>query len=255
MRKKAQISIFVIIAIVIVAAILVVLYFPKIKQVFSSSSPDIRIKECFQTDLEDVVKTISEQGGSFSPENYYLYKGEKLEYLCYTNQNFKTCSMQVPLLKQKIEKEILENIRNKIDSCIDSAKQDLVGKGYTIEEGSRQISLNILPNKIAVKISGISFQKQDTGAIYNNFNYDFSSQLYNLVMITSSILNFETVYGDSEISTYMIYYPDIKVEKLKQEDGSKVYILTPNSGDRFVFATRSLSWPGGYASSIYTPQR
>ena len=72
-------------------------------------------------------------------------------------------------------------------------------------------------------------------------------------MLTSSILNWEARYGDSDIATYMTYYPNIKVEKYKQGDGSKIYILSSEK-DKFVFASRSLSWPAGYGfGETHTP--
>ena len=46
----------------------------------------------------------------------------------------------------------------------------------------------------------------------------------------------------------MLLYPNIKVEKLKQEDGSKIYIITSrDTNEKFVFASRSLSWPAGFS--------
>ena len=65
-----------------------------------------------------------------------------------------------------------------------------------------------------------------------------------MLMIASSILNYEARYGDSDIWTYMIYYPDYRIEKFKQDEGSKIYTITNrNTGKQFTFATRSLSWP------------
>ena len=65
-------------------------------------------------------------------------------------------------------------------------------------------------------------------------------------MISSSILNWEARYGDSETMNYMIYYPSIKVEKKKQGDGSTVYIITDRLDlDKFMFASRSMALPAG----------
>jgi hypothetical protein len=49
----------------------------------------------------------------------------------------------------------------------------------------------------------------------------------------------------------MAFYPDVKVEKKKQSDGTKVYIITDrNTGEKLQFATRSLAWPPGYALPV-----
>jgi len=74
-----------------------------------------------------------------------------------------------------------------------------------------------------------------------------NNNLYELVSIVNSILNWEARYGDSETTIYMNYYHDLKVEKKKQSDGSTIYILTDrNTLDKFQFASRSVAWPPGY---------
>ena len=70
--------------------------------------------------------------------------------------------------------------------------------------------------------------------------------VYELMSIANSILNMELKYGDSETTTYMNYYHDLKVEKLKQSDGTTIYILTNrDTGEKFQFASRSVAWPPG----------
>ena len=74
-----------------------------------------------------------------------------------------------------------------------------------------------------------------------------NNNIYELTSIAESILNWEAQYGDVETMTYMSFYKDLKVEKYKQTDGSKIYILTNrNTGDKFQFATRSYAFPAGY---------
>jgi hypothetical protein len=46
----------------------------------------------------------------------------------------------------------------------------------------------------------------------------------------------------------MSFYPNLRIEKKKQDDGTKVYILGDRTtGEQLLFATRSLAWPPGYA--------
>ncbi|MFH1240218.1 MAG: hypothetical protein V1672_03295, partial [Candidatus Diapherotrites archaeon] len=82
---------------------------------------------------------------------------------------------------------------------------------------------------------------------YDLFSVVLNNNLYELVSVANSILNWETRYGDSETTNYMTYYHDLKVEKKKQSDGSTIYILTDrNNGNKFQFASRSVAWPPGY---------
>jgi len=176
-----------------------------------------------------------------------MYGGEKVEYLCYTNQYYQTCVMQQPLLRQHVEREILDYIKPEALSCINNLKQNLRKKGWQVSQDREDISISIVPNKIEITVSGFSAVKEDIGERYDKFVVEKKSQLYNLIMLATSILNWEARYGDSDIKTYMLYYPNMKVEKYKQEDGSKIYTLTYTpTKEKFVFASRSLSWPAGY---------
>ena len=71
-----------------------------------------------------------------------------------------------------------------------------------------------------------------------------------MLMIATSILQFETSYGDSDISTLMLYYPDMAIEKVKRSDGTTIYIIEDKQSKlKFQFASRSYAWPPGYGIS------
>ena len=92
----------------------------------------------------------------------------------------------------------------------------------------------------------MTLTKTDTQS-YKEFKVTTNNNLYQLINIAISILGFETRYGDSETTAYMNYYHNIRVEKKKQDDGTKVYIITDrDSQNKFQFATRSVAWPPGY---------
>ena len=258
MGKKGQVAVWIIIAILVVGALLVIFY-PRLREglgrIFVPSPPDVRIEECVDDFLEGAVDLIARQGGSISPENSILYQDNEIEYLCYTNQYYQTCSIQQPLLRQHVEQEILDYIQPDAENCIESLKQDLIERGYSVSQIGDEISVEIEPEEIKVMLPGLSFVKDDVSESYEEFEVIKKSEMYDLIMIATSILNSEARLGDADITTYMIYYPDIRVEKIKQSDGSKIYILTNTlTEDKFVFATRSLSWPAGYGfDEVYTP--
>ena len=108
-NKKSQVSIFIIISLIIL--VILILLFINRKQfdtIFDSSPGIEQFKDCVETSLSEGVMIIETQGGSINPENYYLYNGTKVEYLCYTEENYAGCVMQKPLLKQDIESELRE---------------------------------------------------------------------------------------------------------------------------------------------------
>ncbi|MEM2933060.1 MAG: hypothetical protein QW622_02540 [Candidatus Pacearchaeota archaeon] len=250
-QKKAQVTIFILIAIAIFA-VLVIMFYPKIKIYFVPSTPVSFIDECIKGEIDKITERVSLQGGSSKPDFYYSYKGNKIEYLCYTNQYYKTCTMQRPLLKQHIESEIKDYIEEKARSCVYGLKEEMEKRGYSVSMNYQGVDVSIVPGNIIITLNAkMNMKKEEATESFNKFEIKKKSEIYNLVMLTTNILNSEARYGDTNIINYMFYYPEIKVEKLKQGDGSKVYILT-NTGtnEKFMFATRSLSWPGGYKLNL-----
>ncbi len=255
-RVRGQVTIFVIVAIVITAAaLLIFLFYPKIKTTlgFGSQNPSEFLQNCLEDDLKEIVEIISLQGGSVEPEHYVVYNGEKIKYLCYTGENYKTCVMQEPLLEKSISKEIAKSIQSRANECLKDLKKSYEKRGYKVSiKNNAKIEAELLPKRVVINLNqGVVLEKGDKEK-YQNLHVVLNENLYELVSIASSILNWEARYGDSETTIYMNYYHDLKVEKKKLSDGTTVYILTDrNKGNKFQFASRSLAWPPGIEQNIY----
>lgn len=252
--KRGQVTIFIILGIVVVAiAVLVFLFFPKIQSTlgFGEESPSQFLQKCLEDSVSESAERLSLQGGSIEPENYFMYQGERLEYLCYTSNYYLPCVMQRPLLKQHIESEIEDNIREEVSACMIDLKDSFRGKGYNVQGVDEGFNVELLPNVVVASFdSSISLNKGEESINYDSIRVVVDSNIYELVSIANSILNWEATYGDSETTTYMNYYHDLKVEKLKQGEGTTVYILSNrDSGEKFQFASRSVVFPPGYGAS------
>lgn len=247
-RKRGQVTIFIIIAIVIIAIVLVVVLYPRIGPIITGEiNPETYLQTCIEERLRESVDIVMMQGGSMTPENYILYDGNKVEYLCYTNEDYQTCIMQQPLLLQHVEDEIKSEVDSKLKQCATSLEQELKAKGYSVSAQTPEFTLDIVPDKMVVIIDYQLTASKDGTLAYNQFVFSYESELYDLIMIAASILNFEAHYGDAETTTYMAAYPDISVEKYKQSDSSTVYIISHReTEEEFYFASRSLIWPAGY---------
>ncbi|MHA1988728.1 MAG: hypothetical protein ACW98D_19050 [Promethearchaeota archaeon] len=246
--KRSQITIFVILALAIVI-VLILLFTGKtnLVAIFTATTPINQIKECVQEPVQEAIDILKLQGGSLDPSLYYLYQENKVEYLCYTEEYYKPCIVQKPLLKQAIEQQIQSYASPKIKNCISSVKANLERKGYQITMSSPQISISLLPGNLLVDlVSDIKIVKEQTES-YKSIKTDMPSNLYNQIILASSIINWESKYGDVETIGYMVYYPFLKVEKKKQGDGTTIYIITDrDSEDKFMFASRSLVLPSGF---------
>ncbi len=249
MEKRGQLTIFIIIAVVIIAlGIMVYFFMPQVRTGFgvSTNNPLLFMQDCMKESVQKAVDQISVQGGSINPQKYLLYNNQKLEYLCYTEEYYTTCIMQQPLLKQHFESEIKSQISSEANSCLDSMKQSFEKQGYTVNLVKGNTDVELIPNKVQVIFqNSLTLTKTGTER-YDNITVSIDKSTYDLVSIANSILNMEARYGDSETTVYMDYYHNIKVEKNKQTEGTKIYIITDrNTGDKFQFATRSVAWPPG----------
>jgi len=253
-EKGGQVTIFIIIAILIIAlGILIYLYYPKIFSTVSpeTTSPSLYIQQCMQEKIASTVENLSLQGGSVNPAFYYtFYNGKEgvnnVEYLCYTNQYYRPCVVQQPMLMEHIQSQILKEIKSSTVTCFNSMKDSYIKKGYEVNMTPGNTTVEILPEKIVTTFAyELDLTKGETQK-YEDFRIVLDNNLYELVGIANSIINWETQYGDAEVTTYMNFYHDLSVEKKKQADETTLYILTDTTrNNKFEFATRSYAFPPG----------
>ena len=249
-QSKGQVTIFIIIAILIVG--LAVLFFfviprAELTTAFNEKNPQAFIHSCLEDKIKDTVEKISLQGGSIEPEHYFTYNNVRIEYLCYTNENYKTCIVQRPLLKQHIESEIENEIREDVVNCFNSLRASYEEKNYNVQMEVGRTTLELLPKRVVASFDYLLTVSKGQTDRYNSFNVVLNNNLYELISISNSIVEWETIFGDVDPRTYMMLYPDLRVEKNLRDDGTKIYVLTDkNTENKFQFASRSLVFPPGY---------
>ncbi|MCK4649909.1 hypothetical protein KAT36_01625 [Candidatus Pacearchaeota archaeon] len=242
-KKKGQVAIFIIVAIVVVSAILV--FFLWARPIYLEER-DVRFgfEGCVGDALEQGIGELEKNAGFVNTDFSYPYDGEDFVYLCYTNEYYKTCTVQVPFLKNNFDEELEIFMRDKIDSCYDNSLENLREQGYDVIAGEVDYNVEIEPGVVRIEIeapTSIGAQR------FVRFNVEVNSPVYEMVMIATSLLQFESKYGDSDISAINLLYPDYYIDKIKRGDGTTVYILEHKTmGNRFLFASRSLVWPAGY---------
>ena len=181
-----------------------------------------------------------------APENFILYERNKIEYLCYTSENYKPCVVQRSMLENHVEDEIEKAIASKVSSCFNEIKSNYEGRGYNVNLQAGETRVELLPKRVVVYMDNEITASRTETERYQNFTVVLNNNLYELVSIANSIIDFESETGDSDPGFYMSIYSDLKVEKLNQMDGSTIYILTDrNMGSKFQFASRSVVWPAG----------
>jgi len=252
-NKKAQVTIFVILAILIVLGFLIYfLVYPKIKtnSNVSIDNPHAYIENCIKEDLDNLTRVVSLQGGSLNPSAYSFYNGTRIQYVCYTDEYYRPCVIQKPLLQETIKKIIEDSIKSKVNQCFTNLKNDYEKRGYTVQlnKGAKEINIDILPRRIETTLNySLILTKEDTKR-YNSFKILENNNIYELLAITTNIIDWESRFGNAPVDDYMMNYPDIKIEKIFVGSGDKIYIISQrDSENKFQFAVKSQVWPAGYA--------
>ncbi len=246
---KGQVTIFVILALVIVV-VGIALYFFYPKVISNSNSleenPKTYMQNCVEGVLQENVDTVSSQGGSINPPSSFFYNGTNVEYLCYTNQPYEKCVVQRVLLISHIEEELQNSTRKKLNDCFDSMNSDYSSKGYETSLKRGEFNVILLPKQILLHSNTTFSITKGSTQKYESFDIVLNNNLYELASIARVIVNWEKTYGDSDPTYFMNFYRDLKIEKMPQSDGTRIYIITDrNTKSKFQFASRSVVWPLG----------
>lgn len=251
-NKRAQLSLFVILGILVI--IIVIIFFTNkesLKIWFGKESPLEYINRCTKDYANEGLEMLKMQGGSINPENYYMYQNYKVGYVCYTSEIYKRCVMQKPFLKEDFEVELKKFLTPRIEECLKKSEEIYGKKGYSFSYKKPDVNVSINFNNILIKSNlDMVIDKDGKKENYKDLNVNIDSGLYELLMIESSIANWEARYGDSESMVYMYYYPNLKVEKKIQSDGTRIYILTNRkTNEKLMFASKSVVFPPGVTGS------
>ncbi len=246
MERKGQVTIFVILALILVAVVVIIFAFPEVNVFSDSVNPGQYLKSCIEPEIEIIKNKLSVQGGYSDPVHYTFYKDLKLQYLCYISDNYLPCVVQQPLLLKHIEKEIKKHIEPRAKQCLQNLKNQYERKGYEVTSSESEIKVSIVLEKILVDFVAPLTVKKDTTQTFQKFAVAVDSSWYDLILTAVSIVQSESTLGDSETNLYIQYYPNLMIEKTRRDDGTTIYQLSDvTTEDKFYFAMRSLVWPQG----------
>ncbi len=225
-NKKAQVTIFIIMAVLLVFLIGIIFVLrnfvhPKLTTISAETEPELFIKSCIQDSFQNTLNKLEEQGGFLKQENKAL---GNISYLCYSIDG--KCVNQHPLLLKEISKELEENLSNKINECFENLKESLQKKAYSVEINSRKMSVEINPNKISVNLNKtLVIKKADFVKNFDSLKIEFKSSLYELISIAQDIVNSEARNCDFDFIEYMKYNQKYLITLKVLSDSTKIYSI------------------------------
>ncbi len=250
LNKRGQVSLFVIGAIVLVGVIAALFLFPKTRSLISGQEldPNNYLRNCIGPSIQENMEMLSSQGGYSNPENFMLYQDNKVQYLCYTSEFYETCQVQQPMIKKHYEQELGNAVRPIARQCISDLKQEYEGRGYSVSSSPGELNLTFVPGKLIVEFLSPFTVTKESAQTFRKFGVEVPSEMYDLLLTATSIVEFESSLGDSETLLYIQYYPDLKIDKVKGDEGTLYRLTNVVTKESFTFASRSLEWPPGYGN-------
>ena len=258
MKKKAQVTIFVILGIMLIVMVLLFMYLKKEKPIETGGKPGSNIRGLFQSCLEDqvkkTVKTITEQGGYLNNTLNISFKFREetivknISYLCYTSKEFISCTNQEPVLMNHLVKEIEKNISTRVRACFDEMASSLGNQGEVVEANYNGFRVEIVPRRIIVYVDGeITSTKSGQTITQRDITGMFQSRLYEITEVVKEIVSQEATYCNFELLGFMLFYPEFEIDKTMTRDSTAIYRVKHTKGvEEFNFAVRSCSFPPGF---------
>lgn len=246
MRKRGQVTTFMIVGLVIL--IIFVLIFTLRDSILegvkgTEGTKDIlngvigeidhKINDCIDKESNDALILLGKQGGSFDRNIYKNYKGNKINYLCISIPNSTKCE-NLGLTKLELQHELDNYLTNKIKNCInlESFRND---QRYLMSVGDFNLETNVLDKTVLFNITyPIRLERKGIKASVNGFSYSVSNPLGKMQEAVSDVLNIESETGDfdnviytlhkrNEFSVVQInYYPD-KIYTVHYKDSQYVF--------------------------------
>jgi len=249
MNKRGQVTIFIIIALVIVVALMIFLFIRNKETVKIDvfENPQAYFKNCVQDKTDKIIQEITLSGGDIDSRISHSrsYNGKNVTYICYTSEENELCENEHPMLKEEMESEIQKKIKTEFERCFSQIKEELKNSNYN--EGNLNFSVELSPGKVFFKVNKkISFTSKESLASYENFNFNINSNLYDFakfaIKVSNQELNCTCKFDTCNADTLILTKENIGYEFSKPvyDSKGKIYVIKNSAtSEEFVFAIRN----------------
>lgn len=248
-NKKAQIALWVILAVLIFALLLLLLFNRPKPAIISQdlTNPQPIIESCARKTLSDALTIMMPQGGFLEPQNYKLYKNQKVTYLCENIGYYEPCINQHPAFLEEVKEELLKYAEDNLDFCFENVKKELEERNTQVSLGEMKLDIEMAPNKVLLKIDRKMTLNKDQSAVeIKNFEVNLAHPAYNLIMVANEIASQESKYCYFEYLGYMLLYPQYDIRKIILSESTKIYSIRDiKSNQELKIAIRGCAIPAG----------
>jgi hypothetical protein len=250
--KRAQVTIFIIVAILLVIGIILMFIFLGNTKLDSPTAvgPQSFVESCAKEIVEDSLQKIIYNGGQINPTQTLQFNGENYTYLCYQSEYYLSCYNLHPMLEQQIEKEIFSDTSIAIQNCFDTVREDFESQGYEVgvesDGGDTIYNVDILPGQVNINLTKKFFiSKNNLPQHFEKFDTKIPSTSYELIEITRRIVNEESIQCKFDHIEYMLMNPNYEIKKTNYYPSTIYEITNQNTQDKLRFAIQTCVSPPG----------
>jgi len=255
MPKRAQVSIFMIIGIILLIAVGAFFYLNKLKITegmdkkayadFDRQSVESYITLCLKQVSENSIFEIASKGGTFLPDSNISYDNKEPNILAEYQSGFGYNNKM--LLKESMEKELSEKIKQNLTDCIDW--NVFTEQGIKVNEGEININTAIIINDVNVVLKyPLELEKQNSIINFDKFSSNINLPLGKFYAASMDIINQEIQIGFFDKEQFMLEQNDLKIEKHRPYPYT-IYIIKQfnrrfNKNFVFQFAIKGINTAG-----------
>ncbi len=249
--KGGQIAVFVIVGIMIVAAILFIFLIdrsPTIIRDQDFDNPESYMDNCVKEKAKIVIDEITSHAGFPDSIDTVLYKGIAVPYLCKNINYYQPCVSQHPRYVYEIQNELALQLQDDIEQCFASLEQELSKRNYLIDAGALTISADIKPDIAHVIVERqFTLTKGESIRSYDRFDFFINTKLYELASVAQEIVSQEAKYCYFSNDGFMALYNDFDIMKDVLGESTKIYTIThKTNGEKLTMAIRGCAIPLGF---------
>jgi len=249
-NKRGQIAIFVIVALLIVAAIILIytIFRSPTVSVGEEFEPKSFVDKCIRDSVRDTVNVMIPQGGFVSPTDYKVYNDIKVTYLCKNVNYYEPCITQYPRYITRLQEEIVTNVEPEIEQCFILLEDELEKRNYVYSGGEISLQAILKPKSIDFTVNrDFTLSKNNVQREFDSFRVVINSALYDIASTANEIASQEAKFCYFEYVGFNLLYPRYDIRKFTMSDSTKIYTIGYDpTGEKMNIAIRGCAIPAGF---------
>ncbi len=249
MQKRGQVSVFVIIGIVAVAAIIFIfLLFRSVEEkarevrgteeYLSSQLGDLRreIEGCAGGVANELLNNLYEGGGNLNPERYANYYGKRINVLCYKVGD-ESC-YNFMFTKDEIVEQMLPVLEDQIKECADAKLFLFEDQDYAVDKGEFSLDRDSFVFDKQILLITINYpitlRKENDEQTEERFVAAVDTNFWQITDIANEIVNSHARGDEVDIVSLGVKNIFFEIDRTLYKDGS-IYMVRSRYGDQRIF--------------------